>query len=375
MTQVVICNYPLEQYPPIQNIINILLKNNLDVVYIGLISNSELARSFVLKGVKYYELDLPADHDSSFLKMFRLVKNKFKVALVLNKINITEQDRVWLFGEPTIWSNHKLPSKFKTISYLFEMPSLAVPLKYKLLNPFLDYRKSLENSYLTVACEETRGLITKGIFSLTKMPVIIPNKNILNFKDIRYDSNVEIDSFIENIKDKKIILYQGIFNYPERRLDELCESINYLDEEFVIVLVGGGGRFDELRKTYESKRVLFHGFISYPNYFKITEISYIGFLSYYPCGNNISQVLNVNFCAPNKVFEYGACGLPMISNNVPGLKLIFDKFKCGVAIGELNAERIAQGIKYIDENYQEYSKGSLAYFNSVDVESKILEVL
>lgn len=375
MTQILICNYPLEQYPPISNIIDILLSNKVDVIYIGLIGNQSSKDRLESRGMRYFELDLPLVRDSSILKFLKLVKCKFKTSSVLKKIDIKSMDQIWLFGEPTIWMNHKIPFRFKTISYLFEMPSLVVPIRYKIINLLINYRESLESSYSTVACEETRGVITQGVFGLTKPSIIIPNKNIVDIDNVQFNSNSNIDAFVEKIKDKKVILYQGIFNYPERQLEGLCRCITFLNENFVVVLVGGGENFYKLKSIYESDRVLFHDFIKFPDYLKITKASYIGFLSYYPNKSDIIQVLNVNFCAPNKIFEYGAYGLPMISNNVPSLRFIFDEYKCGKTTDVVDEMKIARCIKDIDENYKKYSNGSLKYFNSIDVEGTVLGMI
>lgn len=375
MKQVLVCNYPLEQYPPIYNIINNLLIANFEVVYIGLIKNVEKKKMLEKQGILYYELDLSNNEDSKFSKFKKIYKNSYSINKILYNSGLNNNNsKIWLFGEQTIWNNHNLISNYKVISYLFEMPSFSLPLRYRVIFPFINYKKILQKSYKVVSCEDTRALITKYFFKLKVDSIVIPNKNINDINDIKFGKTDEIDKFLHNFSNKKIILYQGIFNYPERRIEELCKSINYLGNEFVIVLVGGNGKYEELKKKYSNKRVVFQDFISYPDYLKITQIAYIGFLSYFPVSSSLSEILNVSFCAPNKIFEYSAYGLPMIANNIPSLNITFSQFNCGITIDSYNEKNIAETIMVIDKNYEYYSEGSKKYFHSISIKEKIIDL-
>lgn len=48
----------------------------------------------------------------------------------------------------------------------------------------------------------------------------------------------------------------------------------------------------------------------------------IGVMSYSPHQKTHAGVVNALYCAPNKIFEYGKYGKPMIANDVPALKYI-----------------------------------------------------
>ena len=47
---------------------------------------------------------------------------------------------------------------------------------------------------------------------------------------------------------------------------------------------------------------------------------------------------------PNKLFEYLACGLPVISSNLPEIKKIIDKNECGIILDSDEPKKIAKSI-------------------------------
>jgi glycosyltransferase involved in cell wall biosynthesis len=122
-----------------------------------------------------------------------------------------------------------------------------------------------------------------------------------------------------------------------------------------------------LVKRYESDRVLFLPFIKAPHHLYITKLARIGFLTYFPITGNIEQILNVLYCAPNKVFEYAQFGIPMLSNALPALNHIYSEYKCGLSVQSFNPKKLAEAIVEIDENYDFYSSSSKSFFESLDV--------
>ena len=176
---------------------------------------------------------------------------------------------------------------------------------------------------------------------------------------------------------KKIILYQGIFNYPERRLDEFCEAINLLPDEYVLVLMGGPENEyrQYLKKKYVSSRIVFIPFLSPPNHLIITKSAYIGILTYFPCKGSLVQNLNTLFCAPNKLYEYSFFGVPMISNDIPALDFAFNQYQAGICVRTFEPKEIVEKILYIDKNYTHFKAESLRLYTSVDIERLIIELV
>jgi glycosyltransferase involved in cell wall biosynthesis len=88
-----------------------------------------------------------------------------------------------------------------------------------------------------------------------------------------------------------------------------------------LLLIGGGEQESELRQIVSeldmSNRVIFTGFVSFedlPRYLSLSNVA-INTLE-------VSQVATVAF--PNKVLQYLACGLPVVSTRLEGLASALD---------------------------------------------------
>ena len=176
---------------------------------------------------------------------------------------------------------------------------------------------------------------------------------------------------------KRVILYQGVFLSCERRLEEFCEAVRSMPSEYVLVAMGrGSDYYDDLRSRYASERVLFVPFIRPPHHLQVTRLASIGVLSYFPDPSSLAAVINPLYCAPNKIFEYARYGVPMISNDIPGLYYLFMQYGCGEVVpSPMSPAAIRHTIEHIYDHYDRYSACAKAYYNSVDIKRLINEVL
>ncbi len=76
------------------------------------------------------------------------------------------------------------------------------------------------------------------------------------------------------------------------------------------------------------------------------------FLKNYDIGLAFYKNLNLNnyYCAPNKVYDYLQMGLPLISNDYPGLKDVIEKNNVGVCLSDVTPENIRDAVRYIIDN-------------------------
>ena len=66
----------------------------------------------------------------------------------------------------------------------------------------------------------------------------------------------------------------------------------------------------------------------------------------------------------------------MISNDIPGLRYIFNEYKSGPCIDyPMTAERIKEAIERVFDSYELFSKGSRDYYDSVDIKEIVSSVL
>ena len=176
-----------------------------------------------------------------------------------------------------------------------------------------------------------------------------------------------IQEVVAKYRDKKIILYQGIF-IPERKVDGFIEAVNLLPNDYVLFLMGGGSSlYDELKSKYQSDRIVFLPFIAPPLHLEITKLAYIGILVYIVNDVPINHAINVLYCAPNKLYEYSKFGIPMIANDLPALDMVFSQNRAGVCLQTLSAKEISEAILKIDSDYEVYSRLSHQLYESIDM--------
>ena len=375
MKHIITFNNDIKKYPPIISIINELIKKKHIVYILGYCSSNEIIKKWRELGVIYHQVFIDDVNANAMIKFNRLIKYRNNVKKSIIDIYEDGNTNIWVFGVRNLWLLGGMINKYKFIMYLFEVPEFKVPFRFKLINPFFDYTASMKSASKIVCCEYNRSMITKSFFNLDITPQVIPNKPNFNNKDVPKLSK----DIYEKIKDKKVILYQGVFNFPERKLDTLCEAIKLLPIEYIILLVGDSCEYkDLLESKYKSDKVIFIDFIPFPAYLSITSNAYIGYITYCSPENNIYQSLNTLYCAPNKIYEYAQCNLPIISNDLPAIRDVLNKYRFGEICDDSSPEEIANKILKIDKNYTKYSNqcsGFVDSFHLSDTLDKLLEIV
>lgn len=363
--------HDLSIYPPVISVIQILRKFGIEVIYIGANSNSDIYDSMINIGVKMF---VQPEYQGNLISRFwQQFKFRYKVSPLIKK-NYSERTAIWFVHYETVILLKKFFEKYDCIAHLLEFRTPEINIRYRILCGFGNMQKILQKAKKVICCEYNRAHLTKIFFNLPDLPVVFPNKMYIESND-SCDANKVIEHYQKNLKGKKVIIYQGAF-MPERKLDLFCEAINLLPDEYVFVGMGGDSEEkDRLRKKYESDRCIFLPHIRPPYHMEITKLAYIGILSYIPLGKNLSQEINVLYCAPNKIFEYGRFGIPMISNDLPSLKLQFAEIKCGELINTDQSSEIVEVIKKIESDYSSYRENALKLYDSVDVVDIVANII
>lgn len=370
----------LKFYPPAISTMKILRDLGHEVVFIGAYSDTLQKEKLQKSGIKFYNTTNYLPDYSSLSKIALLKKYTKEVKCALKTDNANASDILWLFNADTICLLSDLVPNYRTVLHFFEFVESDFNWKYRLINPLYNFKQTINLGKAVIHCEYNRAHITKGLYKLDRVPYILPNKPYLEkdaFADIPNDVNTRISSLKERIGGKKVILYQGIFASKQRRLEEFCEAVSEMGDEYTLLIMGrGNSDYEKLKSQYSSNIILFLPFIPSPYHLLVTQLAHIGVLSYFPTGRNYAEVINPIYCAPNKVFEYGMFGIPMISNDIPGLKNIYDKYNCGLCIDyPMNTVAIKKGIEYIFDNYDEMSRGAKLYNDSVNIQKTIREIV
>lgn len=375
------------KYPPTLSLINVLLKLGKDVECVGRYSDETGRKQLESQGVKFVDIFREIKDSSRYriVNWLTIIKRMKQYEKAMKhyfySANISDDDIVWIIYSNSIAHLQPYIEKYNYVLQFYEFENFAIDGKSRLLYPSYDVYRFLDNAKALVHCEYNRAVITNGLYGIDKHFYILPNKPYELERDGEPQLPDDISNVIVDVKKKtdgkRVVLYQGIFDSSERRLEEFCEAMELLPENYVFIAMGGrGGYFEEIKKKYESDRVIFIPFIRPPHHLQITKLASIGVLTYHPAAKNYVDVINPLYCAPNKIFEFGKFGIPMIANDVPGLRMIFNEYHCGETIScPQTPEKIAETILKMDAQYEEMSNSAHAYYESVDVKAIVKDVL
>ena len=347
------------KYPPTLSLINELCERNKEVFVLTTDVNVHLKNSLpssvkLIKVGKEYSYSSSAAH-----KLIQLVKIRKECWYRIDQLY--DNDTVlWVMSNITV---KHLGMKLVDYRYNLHLFELLENIYYfgKLLFTKLDLAALCRKANKVIVCEYNRAQITKTWFKLDSLPLIISNKPAPN--DIEKQSPVIHDSkgreIIKLLENKRIILYQGIVD-QERPIQVIAEAVESLSDEYAFVVMTGS-ECQEL-KNYSKTFVI--PFVTPPYHLEITSWAYIGILIYTPVYGSFSSPLNSIYCAPNKLYEYSQFGLPMIGNDIPGLKYTIEYNDMGICVDHLGSKEIRDAIIYIEETYKRKSSNSKNFFEN-----------
>ena len=360
MKIIVVHKSNLEKIPPVISAIDIMLELGYEIVLINTGVAKNLYDLFQQKGVEMYTIS----NKKSNIKLLKLIdyinfrKRAFKI---ITQYSFTESILLWIEGGPTILC---LGSKIKRYKYILQISEL-----HEKQNLLLRAMNKVIHQAAAVFIPEYNRTILYKIW-LEKKPLVLPNKPYFlpSIDDLSVIKSKYKD-VIALLENKKVILYQGGIS-KTRMLDKIACITKELGGEFRLLLVGAEqekGVITELKKI--DPTIIHVDFIPAPDYLIFATIAYIGFVFYAPTS------LNNAYCAPNKINEYSAYSLPMLGNDIPGLKYIFEKTNAGVIVDETSLDSIREGILKIDNNYSFYKSNAHKVYNCVDNKKVIKAIL
>ncbi len=268
---------------------------------------------------------------------------------------------LWIEGAQTIVA---LGSKVNDYPHILQIQELHEGSKMQLKA----ISKVINSAKAVFMPEYNRAAIYRVWFKLDKMPYLLPNKPevVCNDEELKKISEKHSQR-LELLNGKKVIIYQGFLG-KDRDLTPFVKAVKELGGDYRLAVMG------EYRKSIDQYKEidpqLIHiDYTPAPEHLAFTAKCHIGILSYNP------HILNNAFCAPNKIFEYAKFGIPVLCNELPGLKWLLDSNKAGLAVDITSVEEIKKAILEIDNNYQEYSQNAHKLYNSVDNKETIKNVL
>lgn len=350
-----------DKRPPVISAVFNLLRLGYSVILVTTGITPEYRQRLEDQGVIIYVVPYKTRvKNNVFSKIYNNLKYRIGVYHILKK-NIGDNHILWLEGNYTYVA--LLGLSIKKHQLILQVQELYSGCLQKIATNYL-----IKKAKVIFMPEYNRAILYYFKFKLKKMPLILPNKpdfQISHQELLGYRK--KYSAFLEKVGSRKIILYQGLI-HKERDLTDFMSFFKSLTDEYIFVLVGKD--YGMLSKYKSINPSLIHiDYLSAPEYLFFTSIAYIGIVTYE------MHSLNSVYCAPNKIYEYASFGVPMIGNNIPGLKYTVGLYQAGVIIDELRENEICSAICEINANYQFYRENSKTLFLSVDNKSTIHKAL
>lgn len=340
----------LHYYPPCISQIRMLndLGYNVEVLY-GT-SNTTILKILEKESIKCKKIPNISDDNST---KFKKVKIWINYRRSMKKI-LYKYDNETYFWFGTAESVLPLKGLLKNRKYVCFVLELLDEYKFKLFM----LKSIMQNAKIVCVCEKTRAYLQKYWWKLKKLPYVFPNKPYKPIKITDDLKSIELENALNQIGDSNYILYQGILQNKEE-LIEISKALNSTKKHYKFVLMGID-KYDcinEIKKYYND--ILYIKYIPAPLHLEITKNAHIG-IAYYR-----DDSLNKAFCAPNKIYEYSGFGVPILSNDIPGLVNTVGSKNAGKCI-KLKEYEIIKAINDIDDNYEQYRENAFKFYDLTD---------
>lgn len=347
--------------PPIINLIDYLIENKYEI---NLISSGEI----IERWKDYKALNcfiVPQNRKNIVYKLLSWSKFRKYVKSYLLK-NYSSNDQIWIgSADAAIAIGPKILNNYKFTLQIHELYD-DMPFYKKRLKEFCLMAEQV------IVPEKNRALIFRTWYQLKTTPFVIPNKPYIT-KENKLQLTNEVIGEINRIKSSynKLFLYQGMIS-KKRDIIPFIEIFNKgnFGKNAALILIGPIYE-DHLKKIIDNANNVFYlGLFKPPIHLEITKLCDVGILTY--------SYVNLNnlFCAPNKIWEYTAYGLPVISNFLPGINNFITNTKSGEIIHDLtNYIEIEEKIESLYTNYSHYENGANKLYESLDLKKMYNSVI
>lgn len=360
-TVTVIVKGNINASPTVLNIIEMLLANNLDVNCICSSCEEEARNFFLRQNVSLFELGCYKGQGlwnkvSGYLKF----RKKVWETIFSNQL---QETLLWVARIDTAMAMGK-----GLVSYHFVLGLHELHDKY----PF--YQKQI-SFYAKQACkvvvpEYNRAIMLKCWHKLATTPSILPNKpySHLRTKGIPISDSTAGEIMKNAVKGRKIILYQGALT-KDRDLKPIASAVEKLDNGYCFLVMGKDnyGKLEELKKV--CSKIVHIPWVVPPAHLEVTSHAHIGIAAYdFDCLNSV-------YCAPNKIWEYTGFGIPVLCQDIPGLRYTVGVANAGVCVNIQDENQLLEAFKEISLNYDKYKNNASQFYNSVNLENTMRNII
>ena len=279
-------------------------------------------------------------------------------------IRSTTHDALWVTSADTALALGRRLQGHKYVLHVHELYDK---------HPF--YRKKLA-SYMrraaaVVVPDEVRAHIVRVWYDLIRTPIVLPNKPHYHPRTRSMTvSDPEAAAVLRRLPpDAKTVFYQGGIT-AARDIKPFAKAVELLGEPWRFLVQSpptNNPYYLDFVRNYNAINV---PYVPAPRHLEVTSRAYIGLLTY------AHSSLNNELCAPNKIWEYSGFGLPMIANDVYGLKTV-ERRRIGLSVNTSQAgiAAIAETLTAIDASYMEMSRNSSAFYEDLSLQQILSDLV
>lgn len=231
-------------------------------------------------------------------------------------------------GIPLVYDAHEL------VDHMRERPTL--------LGRFWDacHRWAVRRADLVITANKSRAeYLMKAGYTPRVPPVSVMNIGSWETAPAR-DLSGRADLGWE--ADDCVVIYQG-YVAEARHIPTLIEAFTHLPNRFKLLLVGDGPALPKIKERVQAPvfagRVRTTGYVTKERVLALQSLSDIGVMMYK--GN----VLNNFYCAPNKLFDYIAAEIPIVTNDLPEIRNLLRDWPVGCIADDVTPEGLARAIQ------------------------------
>lgn len=230
--------------------------------------------------------------------------------------------------------------------YIYDSYELYVPSKRNKISKrmyifYILEKLSIRCCDLVVAANEERARLMKVKFGLNNRPLSLRNISTVFFKPKSQEDIEKEYPEINRIKSHFKLVYQGFLG-AGRNTEQFLRILSLLPENFSLLFIGGGPDLPKLielsKKLNLSHRTVFLGNVPMKDVLPLTAYCDCGLISY-PFTD-----LNNKYCSPNKIYEYPAAGIAMVSSCQSTIYNIIGKYNIACFVNYSDVENSAKTI-------------------------------
>ncbi|MBD2335788.1 glycosyltransferase [Calothrix sp. FACHB-156] len=347
-----------DHYPPTINAIH-LLAEHFDIVLIG--RNQDLPVWEYPANVKVHRLGnytsvREREQKSAITKIYEYINFVTKASLLIKNVSLIYAydafayvaaylcQQMQIRSIPLIYHNHDLSGQ------LFPLSSLSGWVQR-------GEKKWVHKANVVVFPSQERALLFQKLTDFQGNITIVPNFPRKSY----FTENPNFQNIISQRLQKNTILLQGNISIKNSLL-ELINSLNYLDDFIKLKLIGPIQQPDKDLMTdlairnHLTERVKYYLPVPYRELASHTWEASIGVCLYKKADIN-HQTMGT---ASNKIYEYAACGLPVIVSDQPDYRANLGN-EIWVRFADPDRpESIAYAVKDIFSNQEKYTQLCLA---------------